>query len=196
MKESDYWNNFYDNMKKSASELYEPSNFCNFVIDFFKEDVNIKHVLDAGCGNGRDSYPLSVPYIVDGVDSSGHLPENTLKCIFYTENFVHIDKSKYDMIYSRFTFHSISNQDQLSFLKSIPEDRYLCIETRSDKSKYENRYFEDNHYRNFTNIEYLKKILKDNNFTIKYIIEDKGLAKYKDEDPYCIRVICIKNDVF
>lgn len=189
MRESDYWNNFY---YTNSSKLYQPSDFCSFVMDYFKEDKNIKYVLDAGCGNGRDSYSLCLPYIVDGIDSSGYLPTNKTNCVFFTDDFVNVDKSKYDMIYSRFTFHSISDEDQQTFLESIPKGCYLCIETRSDKSKCENRHFEDNHYRNFTNLEYMKKILGDNNFTIKYIIEDKGLAKYKNEDPYCIRVICVK----
>jgi SAM-dependent methyltransferase len=186
-----YWNDFYAGLVKS-DELIQPSSFCHFVLEYFKDNHSIQHVLDAGCGNGRDSKCLSLIYYVDGVDNSGYVPDNCKNCVFYVNNFVKMDKCKYDLVYSRFTFHSITNNDHTHFLKTIRKGCYLCIETRSDKSKAEERYFTDNHYRNFTNIEYLKSILHEHDFKVLYILEDKNLAMYKTENPYCIRVICVK----
>ena len=48
------------------------------------------------------------------------------------------------------------------------------------------------HKLNFTNIDYLKKLLKENNFEILFIEENKNFAIYKNENPICIRVICKK----
>lgn len=98
------------------------------------------------------------------------------------------------MIYSRFTFHSITNEDQCTFLNSITiPGTFLCIETRSDKGENSFRHHGDDHYRNFTNIDYLTNLLIRYNFNILYLKESNNLAIYKTEDPICIRVICIKN---
>ena len=98
------------------------------------------------------------------------------------------------MIYSRFTFHSITNKDHDIFLQSIIKSgTYLCIETRSDKSKNSFRYYKDGHYRNFTNFKYITNLLNKYKFNILYIKESKDFALYKEENPICIRIICIKN---
>lgn len=181
-----YWNKFYSNFNATKC-----SDFCNFIINYFT-DINIKNVIDCGCGNGRDSYKLASKYSVCGVDNSGFMPTNNGNCIFKNDDFTLIDKTNYDLVYSRFTFHSITNDQHLSFLKSINNNTFLAIETRSDKSENDHVYHGKNHYRNYTNIEYLKKILMDNNFQILHIEENNNLALYKDENPICIRVICKK----
>lgn len=186
-----YWNNFYNN---TDAIINKPSDFCAFVMDYFSNIEGIEHVLDAGCGNGRDSIHLASRYMVDGVDNSGYTPVNkNTHCTFIVDDFTTIDKTKYSLVYSRFTFHSITNEDHSVFLNTIRPGTYLCIETRSDKSISEQRYFKDGHYRNFTNIDYLKNLLHDFGFTTMYCIEDNNLALYKSENPICIRVICQKN---
>lgn len=183
-----YWDNFY---KNNINFVSKSSAFCIFITDYFKNhNLNI---LDAGCGNGRDTYYLSNKFNVIGIDISlGDLkPKNN--CKFIKDNFCTYNKDAFDLVYSRFTFHSISNIDHEIFLKSITKSgTFLCIETRSDKGINSDRVFGDNHYRNFTNLEYLKDILIKNNFEILYIEEGNGFAIYKDENPICIRVICKK----
>ena len=184
-----YWNDFY---KNKSSELSGSSNFCVFVLNYFKENAKISKVLDAGCGNGRDSYGLSTKYNVIGSDNSGYTATNTDRCNFEVSDFVSMNKTSFDMIYSRFTFHSITNTNHDVFLKSIKENTYLCIETRSDKGIDAERHYGDGHYRNFTNLDYLKKILENHNFNIEHIEENVDMAIYKNENPWCIRVICKK----
>ena len=97
------------------------------------------------------------------------------------------------MIYSRFSFHSITNEQQLNLITSIKQpDTYLCIETRSDKNKDIVYSHGDTHYRNLTNINYIKQLLENNNFKILFINESNNVAIYKNENPICIRVICQK----
>ena len=174
-----YWENFYVN----KNIVKEPSDFCIFIMNYFKDSEKI-HILDAGCGNGRDSLYMSNKYKVTGLDTSLVDLKDSINCNFIKTNFCNYDKTNFNMIYSRFTFHSISNEDQEIFLKSITKDgTYLCIETRSDKDINNNRVFGDNHYRNFTNLNYLKNILEKNKFEILYIVESNNVAIYKDENP-------------
>jgi tellurite methyltransferase len=184
--DTNYWNSFYN---KKHLEL-TPSDFCLYVMDYLKSNDKMK-ILDAGCGNGRDSYYLSKSYNVIGMDIS-YKPDDSESCKFEIGDFTNCDKRNYDMIYSRFTLHSITNEQQETFLKSIHPGTLLCIETRSDKGKEETRYYGDDHYRNFTNKEYLEKMLDDNKYEILYMEEKNDFAKYKNENPICIRVICKK----
>ena len=179
-----YWNNFYKKFN-----LIEPSNFAKFIMNKFKGKK--MKILDAGCGNGRDSYYLSTEFDITGVDSS-ILLENKNNCNFIKDDMIYLDKTNYDIIYTRFTFHSITNEQQETFIKSIKSNSYLCMETRSDKSQNNFRHYGDNHYRNLTNFDYIKKLLLENNFKIEYLVEEDNLALYKDENPICIRIIAKK----
>lgn len=182
-----YWNNFY-----KINHLNSCSDFCKFIIYYFNNDI--KYILDAGCGNGRDSYELSKKYIVEGIDNCGFIPKETNNNItFKNENFITINKDKYNLIYSRFTFHSINNEMHKIFLDSITKkDTYLAIEARSIKGIDIKLYHGKTHYRNYICLNYLKDLLIENNFEILYIAEGNKMAVYKTEDPICIRVIAKK----
>ena len=186
--DKNYWNNFYHNNNITKSN--KASIFCNFVINYFK-NFNIKKVIDCGCGNGRDTYELNKIYKVHGIDNNGFKPKNDINCNFYNEDFVNYNKENYDLIYSRFTFHSITNEQHFTFLNSIKVNSYIAIETRSDKNKDEHKFHGDEHYRNYTNIDYLKNLL-ENKFDILYIDEKKDFAIFGNENPICIRVIAKK----
>lgn len=181
-----YWETFYlSNTKLECSE------FCNFIIDYFK-NKNVKNILDCGCGNGRDSFALSQISNVDAVDNCGFLPTSKNNVHFFTDDFVTVDKNKYELVYSRFTFHSITNEQHVSFLDTINVNSYLVIETRSKKGENDDVFHGKGHYRNYTDIDYLKNILSLKKFEIIFIKEDVNFAKYKNENPICIRVICKK----
>jgi hypothetical protein len=189
MDDIKYWENFY-----STDTIIKCSDFCIFVMNYFIHlNKNLLNVLDCGCGNGRDSYALSNIYNVDAVDNCGFLPTNRNNVKFYTDDFVTMNKNKYDLVYSRFTFHSITNEQHISFLDTIKDNCYLVIETRSKKSENDSVFHGKTHYRNYTDLEYLKTILTFKKFEIIYIMEDINLAKYKNENPICIRVICKKS---
>lgn len=183
-KEKDYWSNFY-----KKYNFLEPSDFAIFINNYFKGKKY--NVLDCGCGNGRDSYYLSKNHNVLGIDISNK-PKNKNNCTFVLDDFCKYEKKGFDLIYSRFTFHSIENIQQEEFLKNIDKNSYLSIETRSDKLSNIEKVHGETHYRNYTNITYIQNLLKKYNFEILYIDENNGFAKYKHEDPICIRLIAIK----
>lgn len=167
------------------------SDFCTFLTEYFEK--RIRNVLDCGCGDGRDSYALSKLYVVDGLDNCGFLPVNDVNVNFSKDDFVTVNKEKYDLIYSRFTFHSITDEQHEIFLDSVCSKTYLAIETRSKLGENDSVIHGKTHYRNYTDINYLKKLLLSKNFEILFINEGRNYAKYKDEDPVCIRVICKRN---
>ena len=185
--DKEYWENFYLTNKSNI----DCSEFCRFVLEFFK-DIKIAAVLDCGCGNGRDSYALSNVYMVDAVDNCGFLPESKNNVKFYVDDFVNCNTDKYDLIYSRFTFHSITNEQQTAILDTINVGSYLVIETRSKQGENDTVFYGKTHYRNYTDLDYLKNLLLSKKFKIMYIKEDINMAKYKNENPICIRVICKK----
>ena len=125
---ANYWKRFYG----STNLTDTCSDFCLFVINFF-EHHNLKSVLDCGCGNGRDSRKLSEIYNVTAIDNCGFLPSSPT-ISYKNADFVDFTKEHFDLIYSRFTFHSISNEQQQKFIESIPTSKYVAIETRSNKS--------------------------------------------------------------
>ena len=185
MCDTNYWNTFYETKHVSS-----PSEFCTFVMEYFG-GKDIKKVMDCGCGNGRDSYTLARSYNVCAVDNCGLIPLSSDDNLsFVNEDFVTIDKSGYDMVYSRFTFHSITNQQQYEFINTIPIGCYLAIETRSMTDEDTEFVHGTTHYRNLTDLKYVTQLLISNGFEIIYMKEDKNFAKYKDENPVCIRLIC------
>lgn len=185
--EVNYWTQFYSTFKNVI-----PSDFAKFVTSFFKElSLENTHLLDVGCGTGRDSYFLTQKFDVTGIDSS-FKPENKTRAKFILGDMIDFDKKQYGVIYSRFTFHSITNEAHVKLLQSIHKNTYLCIETRSTKGIDLKRYYGDDHYRNFTDIDYLQELLKKHGFHILYLKESTGFSPHKMCDPICIRTICKK----
>ena len=184
----DYWRSFYNNniLQDGSSDI------CAFVLNYFKNNTDILSVIDCGCGNGRDSYSLATKYSVTGVDNSGFIPNSTDSINFVCDDFTTIDKNNYELVYSRFTLHSITNEQHQTFLDTISGNTYLAIEARSLKGIDEDVYFGKEHYRNYIDLDYLSNHLMKNNFEILFIKEGKDMALYKTENPICIRVICKK----
>jgi SAM-dependent methyltransferase len=186
-----YWHTFYSN----KSHVNECTPFCQFVLEYFREYTTISRVLDAGCGNGRDSYSLAKTYNVDGVDNSGFIPVSANNVNFAIDDFVTMNKDNYDMIYSRFTMHSITDEQQVTFLDTIKENSYLVIEARSKKGEDDDVYHGKTHYRNYLDFDHIKALLTTKGFDILYEYEGAGLAKYKSEDPVCVRILCRKSNI-
>ena len=207
MKKKNYWNNFYLKFK-----LSKPTKFAIFVKKNFVTSGK-KKLIDIGCGNGRDSIYFSKFINVKGVDKSSiattlnntYVKKNNMKNISFFNVNVNSYKltklGKFDYIYSRFFLHAINSRIEkklfFSLTKISKKNTLFFFEFRTTKdnlykrgkklSKYE-RYTD--HYRRFINLdEFKKKITHEKKFSIQYLIEKRGLARFKGENPVVARII-------
>lgn len=171
-----YWEQFYEQHIKDSE-----SSFARFCLPFLKGKV-----IELGSGNGRDLYYfLDNDVDIKGVDSAF---ENHYITKDNVENFIKHNKSP-DYVYTRFFFHSITNELQTKILKWV--EGYLFIEARTIQDKSTKKVF-NNHYRNYINVPELVKRLKKFGFIIEYLQEGKGLSRFQSEDPFIIRIIAFK----
>lgn len=204
--EKEYWDWFY-----LSNELYYSSTFAEFCQEkFLKKNEKI---IDLGCGTGRDSlFFFNKGHQVIGVDQSGSIisqlqrlhkdKHESLKFI-ETDFTNQTDDEKFDVVYSRLSFHCINSVSASRTLKwayrNINDGGKFLVEVRSVKDdlygkgkQVERDAFVTTHYRRFIRLDELLDELKDIGFKIKYSIEQKGLARFKDEDPIIIRTCAEK----
>lgn len=207
IKKNYYWNNFYS--KKVPPKF--SSNFGEFVELKYKRKIN--SIIDLGCGNGRDTiFFLKKKINCIGIDKSEIvIRKNKKKNISFKNFFLSQDFSKIDFdklsnnkfsIYSRFSLHSLTLKEENRLIKNLSKSKkleYIFIETRTiydelygvGKKMKKNEFFSD-HYRRFIDPKEIKKKLSQN-FKIIYYQCKKNFAKYKNENPKVLRIVC-KND--
>ncbi len=209
-QDKDYWIEYYErnlnNLKNNP-----PSPFAKYLVEN-KYLEKPKKIIELGCGNGRDSIYFSKNNsLVTAVDQC----ENTTKLLNECKNidsfpadFTNLsafpDLISFDIVYSRFTIHSIDENGEDRTLNwaydSLVNGGLLCIEARTTKDplcgkgEYKGDYiwFFNNHHRRFVDAKRLKKKIESIGFNIKYFLESNGLAKYKNEDPIVLRLIAQK----
>jgi len=203
-----YWDKFYKDhsLKEDISECSTFAKFCEE--NYFKRELSI---VDLGCGNARDAQHFARNHLVYGVDQSIDeqvINANKLPSLNLIEqDFVYDDynfSKKIDVFYSRFTIHSITEEDQKELLpkvyKYLDEGGLFCIEVRTTKDpKFgvgkhicDTSYFNDGHTRRFINSqEFVNKVLSLG-FKLKYFIERDNLSIYKNDNPMLMRVILEK----
>ena len=205
-RDRQYWNSYYQSIK---NQKIIPSNFAQYVEKLIKKE---SHVLELGCGNGRDSlYFMSKGHNVIAIDGSDtaieHLNEFTKdnkNVLFVCDNFVKcraLYQMRYDCIYSRFTLHAITEEQENELLANIKEaldeEGILCIEARTihddiygkGREVEHNAFFYNGHYRRFIDIEEFKIKLQNMGYEIVSIEESKGFSKTDTSDPYLMRCI-------
>lgn len=204
-----YWDKFYKDYS-SRGDISECSTFASFCCDkFFNKKP--KTIVDLGCGNARDAKHFARKHIVYGLDQSidkkviNSNKSPLLKLL--EQDFVHDQYDfceKIDVFYSRFTIHSITEEDQALLLPKVynclDTGGLFCIEVRTTKDpKFgvgqhvsDTTYFNDGHTRRFIDSqEFLNKILRLG-FKLKYFNEQNDLSIYKDDNPVLMRIILEK----
>ena len=204
---SNHWEEYYK-MKDNAPTF--PSPFAEYVANKFNKNINL---LEIGCGNGRDAkYFASMGHKVTAIDRSvaaikscnEQFGKDNIK--FYAgtiSSIKQIDVKDFDLIYSRFVLHAMSLNEEIQTLKSshdlLKKGGILCIECRSvndplyrkgDIISHTERI--DGHYRRFIILEEIKERLNYSGFKILIEQEDKGLAKFGNDDPVVIRLEAVK----
>ena len=200
-----FWNSFY---KKKT--IIKPSSFAKYCYNNFL--VKNKKILDIGCGNGRDSFYFEKKkLVVTGIDKSKVIiKKNILNCKNKNLKFLVKDindKSfnklgKYEYIYARFFLHTINQKTEKKLFSNLyklglKNKTIILMEFRTTKDplfqhgkrvgKYET--FTD-HYRRFINVKKLINFLKNSKkFSVLKMIEKKGLAKFKNDNPVVCRLI-------
>ncbi len=199
-----YWENYY-----KTFDVLQPSHFAEYVLENFCDDK--KSMIELGCGNGRDACffannNMSILAIDQCSEAINILNKNNKlsNLEFLVGDFTKLsDFRKFDLVYSRFTLHSISRKQEDNVIAWAQRNLFskgrFCIEARGFKnSLYEkgsavldepNAFIFDNHFRRFINLQDLKNKLLEHEFKIIYAKEDTGFAPFKDTDDYYIRVI-------
>jgi tellurite methyltransferase len=207
--DKNYWKEYY----KTQNEELKPSLFAIYVRQNFANKND--SLIELGCGNGRDViYFANEGLLVLGIDQCEDEIEflriryAQLKTLsFQVGDFSNFqDGEPVDLVYSRFTLHSVSKEQEYKTLewtyRNLKHGGYFCIEVRGQKNEIyklgkqvENdpdAYIYDNHYRRFLNFENLQQVLKQLGFYIVFAAEEKGFAPYAEKDETYIRIIAEK----
>mmetsp|Transcript_18339 Transcript_18339/g.20649 ORF Transcript_18339/g.20649 Transcript_18339/m.20649 type:complete len:250 (+) Transcript_18339:64-813(+) len=209
--EKSYWNTFY-----SKFALAVPSQFC--VLTAVEVDKATSSIVEFGCGNGRDSiYLANQGFNVFATDLCAKvIGKNQTKTphVGSVIEFVSVDATNVEqvkaviskarssssdgnvVVYTRFFLHSIDEDQEDLFLTALAE---ALLE--GDEMRHEYRSKEDealpkvhgkSHYRRYIDTPALLQKLEDKGFETQYEITGRGMAKYKNEDPFVSRFIVKK----
>lgn len=205
-RDREYWNHYYRTIE---NDRISPSNFAIFVHNKLKEK---SHILELGCGNGRDSlYFLKFGHNVTAVDASNiaierlnDLTVNNKDALFVCDDFVKCEslfQMKYDCIYSRFTLHAITVEQENELLinvkSALNQGGLFCIEARTTHDDIygvgekiaHNTFIHNKHFRRFVNVDEFVDKLKYMGFIILSVEEKQGFSKSEDSDPVLMRCI-------
>ena len=204
-----YWEQYY--LKQNAELM--PSFFAHYVADLLKDTHS--DIVELGCGNGRDSvFFAKQGHNVHAIDQCyneicflinqyQHIDNLDFRCDDFTDL---VDDDPYDVVYSRFTLHSVNKEQEKRTLewayRNLKKGGLLCIEVRGQKNEIykvgepveneDDAYILDNHYRRFLNFDRLCDDLKKLGFSLVFAAEDKDFAPYNGQNETYIRVIARK----
>ena len=190
-----YWSNFYSDLHELPSE---PSNFAFYTVRFLQELAeknSYKNILDIGCGNGRDSYFLSSQgYTVTGIDLCSKIEADNFQ--FLQKNILDHEFDGFDVCYLRFVIHTLTESECVQLfarLALMPPQTLIAFETRSTtnitKEDKLETFFKspigDEHFRMLYSKNYMDNML--DNFIILESSDSADVAKFKTENPFCLR---------
>lgn len=204
-----YWEQFYS--KQNAE--FAPSLFAEYVVK--NVSASGKNVVELGCGNGRDATyfaqngynVLAIDQCLSEINVLQDRYSNCTNLTFTCADFTNLQQhTSYDIVYSRFTLHSVSKEEQNRVVDwtfaSLQKGGVFCVEVRGQKNEIykvgkaveneKDAYVLNNHYRRFLNFEEFKNELIGKGFSIEFAREGKGFAPFNGTDETFIRIIARK----
>lgn len=204
-RDTAYWNQFYEN-------IHDIDNPSLFAMEIGKQLEPAKSLLELGCGNGRDSvYFHQLGMNVTAIDASDKVIEALQEkyqegnnICFICDDFVcapAIFVGQYDYCYSRFTIHSINEEQENEVIENVygvlKEGGKFFIEVRSINDELygkgqkvgRNSYVYEGHFRRFIVKKELEQKLICAGFVIEYSEEQKDFAPFGNSNPPIIRII-------
>lgn len=202
-----YWNKFYKNFNPPE----KPSAFAHHCKKYLKKFKGI--IFDIGCGNGRDTAYLNKNNLkCIGLDlSKDIISRNKKRFTKYSHLYFNRNFSKYNfdklkekfVIYSRFTLHSINNNEESLLFENIKKSQKFKILMIEARTIYDELYgigkqvgkheYVSSHYRRFIDPDELKKKLRKSFKVISFKVE-RNFAKFKKENPKVLRVIAMRKN--
>jgi adenylylsulfate kinase-like enzyme/ubiquinone/menaquinone biosynthesis C-methylase UbiE len=206
----DYWNYAYAHNSTPTN----PTSFAHFCMDNYIMQDN--HILEFGCGNGRDSFYFAQTNLVTALDpSSVAINSNKQRTLntsidnnieFMEGAFGEISlplDNQVDVIYSRFVMHAMNEESENMAIQEaaslLKRDCLLLLEFRTIKDEMMkmgfvvgNHEMVTDHYRRFIDTQQFTKKLVSYGFELIYFIEANGLSKLGDDDPVVARIAARK----
>jgi SAM-dependent methyltransferase len=210
-REEIYWANFYARTEyNSGSTFFEAVNA--------RPDVPA-HVIDIGCGDGRDSYAFAAAgRTVTGLDRSHiglrHAGKKAADMGMDRVDFMACDVAdgaglravlndvlaraggELVLFYARFFLHSIPTQVQDMLMDAVrdlarPGDMFAAeFRTTADRGLPK---VHEKHYRRFQDGPTFGAALRERyGFDVRFEVESAGLSPYGVEDPVLYRVVAVK----
>ncbi len=204
-----YWNDYYGSQNGRG---IIPSSFA---VAIEKRLSRESHILELGCGNGRDSlFFIEQGHRVVAIDGSdvavemlNSIAKGNDNSLFVCDDFIKchaIYQMIYDCIYSRFTLHAITEEQEMELLnnvkKALSDEGIFCVEARSVHDDIygkgievgRNSFIFENHYRRFVDAEEFRGKLERKGFEILLLEEGRGFSKTEFSDPVLIRCVARK----
>jgi bifunctional enzyme CysN/CysC len=204
-----YWDSYYQKRKAPIS----PSSFALFCSANFLDKHC--HILEFGCGNGRDSFYFSKSNRVTAIDES-KVVVDTNRSRAEQEGVLNIDflqgefgteikglPREVDAVYGRFVIHAMPEEAETRALleswRLLKDGGKLFLEFRTTQDALMNKGEQlsgteriTDHYRRFVDFSKFCLKLSELGFVLEYSIEKQGLASFGSDDPVVGRVVAIK----
>lgn len=204
-----YWDSYYKKRKAPIN----PSSFAIFCNENYL-DKNC-HVLEFGCGNGRDSFYFSKTHRVTAIDESRVVVEasrtRAMQEGVLSLDFLHGEfgrkipglPNEVDAIYGRFVIHAMPEDAEARVLRESWRllrnggKFFLEFRTIHDPLMAKGMQFGENeritdHYRRFIDFKEFCVKLSYLGFNLEFAIEKQGLAAHGSDDPIVGRIVAIK----
>jgi len=205
-----YWSAYYAENKAPN----QPSDFGSHIFINHLTKMKPAKTLEFGFGNGRDLMFFNKCGVeTDGIELapgsaarlSKEIPNGEIiEGSFADDSLLTHKENYYDLVYSRFTLHSVDKETEELALKNayrlLTKGGTLAIEARTIYDEFngrgekvsDNEWIYEDHYRRFLDPGETAMAVQNAGFRIVTMEVSGDFAVYKDQRPVCLRIIAQK----